>query len=183
MTQHVQLPLDLDSIPGGRVVLIAEDSDNDFLLLRKAFQVARLGQHQLIHVCSGDAAITYLKGVSPFDDRQRWPFPDLLLLDGKMPGASGFDVLRFLAEHQLETQSQLPAVVLSGSQAPGDLYKALELGAAEFILKPCGMNELLLMVQTIHYRWLAHKLPGTPLCHLTSQCGAERGVLKPRLTK
>lgn len=139
---------------GGRIVLVADDSDDDFLLLQKAFRLAGL-KHELVRVRNGDAAITYLRGDSPFEDRQRWPFPDLLLLDEKMPGGSGFDVLRFLAEHQVETQMRVPAVLLSGSAAPQDVYKALELGAAEYISKPSGMSELVVMVQTIHHRWLA----------------------------
>src|SRR5437899_6100021 len=142
-TQRMPLPLDMDSMSCGSVVLVAEDSDDDFLLLRKAFRWAGFKQHELIRVRSGAAAITYLKGESPFEDRQRWPLPDLLLLDFKMPDGDGFDVLHFLAG--VETQIRVPAVVLSGSHTPEDLYKSLEMGAAEFISKPSGMNELLLM--------------------------------------
>ena len=150
-----QGPLALDLMPAGKVVLVADDSDDDFLLLQRAFRLAKF-RHELVRVRNGDAAITYLKGDSPFDDRQRWPFPDLVLLDEKMPDGSGFDVLRFLREHQMEhPQLRVPAVLLSGSAAPRDVYQALELGAAEYISKPSGMSELVVMVQTIHHRWLA----------------------------
>ena len=109
ITQQMPLLLDLDTIAPDRAVLVAEDSDDDFLLLRKAFGLAGLERHQLIRVRTGEATIMNLKGESPFDDRERWPLPDLLLLDGKMPGGSGFDVLRFLAENRMEIQ--VPAVV------------------------------------------------------------------------
>jgi CheY-like chemotaxis protein len=135
-----------------KIVLVADDSDADFFILEKAFELAKLS-HKLLRVRDGDQAIIYLKGEKPFGDRERWPFPDLLVLDEKMPSAGGFEVLQFL---EGQTEIRVPAVLLSGSVAPQDVHKALELGAAEYIRKPEGLSELIVMVQTIHHRWLAN---------------------------
>jgi CheY-like chemotaxis protein len=136
-----------------RNLLVADDSDADFLFLEKAFELAGL-KHKLFRVREGRQAITYLKGEEPFNDRKRWPFPDLVVLDEKMVNGSGFDVLRFLRERK---DIAVPAVLLSGSVSPSEIETVLELGAAEYISKPEGVNDLIVMAQMIHHRWLAKR--------------------------
>jgi CheY-like chemotaxis protein len=138
-------------MPEAKVVLVADDSDNDFLLLKRAFSKAGLN-HQLVHVQDGRQAVSYLKGEVPFEQRDLWPFPHLLILDAIMPGVRGAEVLQFLRN---ATEIRVPAVLLSGSIAPNDANEALELGAAEYIIKPGGFSELVTMAQTIHFRWLS----------------------------
>jgi len=80
-----------------RTVLVADDSEDDFLLLKIAFSRVNF-PHKLLHVLDGDHVITYLDGVSPFSDREHFPFPDLLILDIQMPYGNGFDVLTILSD-------------------------------------------------------------------------------------
>ena len=135
---------------GEKNVLVADDSDADFFFLEKAFERAGL-RHKLFRVRDGSQAIVYLEGGKPYEDRNRWPFPNLVVLDERMAGVGGFDVLRFLRERR---EICVPAVLLSGSASPRNIETALELGAAEYISKPGGLNELVLLAQTIHFRWL-----------------------------
>jgi CheY-like chemotaxis protein len=145
------VPLHLRNMAETKVVLVADDSDNDFLLLKGAFLRAGL-KHQLVHVQDGRQAVSYLKGEVPFDERGLWPFPDLLILDAIMPEVRGAEVVKFLRQ---EREIRVPAVLLSGSIAPWDANQALELGAAEYIVKSGGFDELVTMAQTIHFRWLS----------------------------
>ena len=62
---------------------------------------------------------------------ERSPDVDLLLLDLVMPGSNGFELLTELCQRRPE----LPVVVLSGSEDPVHMRKALDLGAAGFIPK------------------------------------------------
>src|SRR5258706_11064320 len=93
-------------------ILLAEDDRDEVFLLRRAFRQAGL-PHDIFEVRDGAATIEYLKGTPPFNDRARYPLPQLLLLDLKMPKVNGFEVLAWL-ETQAEFGS-LPAVVLSSS--------------------------------------------------------------------
>jgi CheY-like chemotaxis protein len=90
--------------------------------------------------------------VPPFSDRDQHPFPDLLLLDLKMPGMNGFDLLSLLQSHR--ELSNLPVVVLTNSPLEPDVEKAKSLGAREFLTKPISIEEYRDLLLSLHKRWL-----------------------------
>ncbi|MDB6066603.1 MAG: response regulator receiver protein [Pedosphaera sp.] len=117
-------------------VLLVDDSDADRFFLRKALS----GNQKLAIVAEvedGEEAIRYLGGAGGFSDRQKYPFPDLVLLDLKMPRTTGYEVLAWL---RTQTFNGLKVVVLSGSVLPEDMAKTLDLGADAYhvkaVLKP-----------------------------------------------
>src|SRR3954451_21408163 len=121
-----------------KCILVAEDDEDDFFVLRRGFQKAGLAV-KLERAWNGEVALNYLSGEPPFSDRNQHPFPDVLLLDIKMPREDGFDLLRKLQLHP-ELRS-VPVVVLSSSLLQADKQKAKSLGAREFITKPVEANE------------------------------------------
>ncbi len=68
--------------------------------------------------------------------------PDLLILDVMMPGRDGLDTLR-----ELRMQHRLPVIMLSGKGEPVDRVIGLELGADDYLAKPCLPRELLARVR------------------------------------
>ena len=68
--------------------------------------------------------------------------PDLLILDVMMPGHDGLDTLR-----QLRLQHRLPVIMLSARGEPVDRVIGLELGADDYLAKPCLPRELLARVR------------------------------------
>src|SRR5579862_9076738 len=108
------------------VILIAEDDPNDVLLIRRVFTKAGI-RALTFFVSNGVEAIRYLRGDAPFNDRGAYPFPNLLLVDLKMPEAGGLDVLEYLAT--LPQRSGLRAVLFSSCVAPEDMRRATSLGA------------------------------------------------------
>src|SRR2546423_1908513 len=105
---------------GQKCILVAEDSEDDLILLRRAFEKAGLSG-KIEHAWNGEVALSYLAGEGPFSDREEHPFPDLLLLDLKMPSADGFDVLCKLKSRKGKAP---PVVVLSSSELEEDKEKA-----------------------------------------------------------
>lgn len=69
---------------------------------------------------------------------QRVPDADLVLLDLRMPGARGFSSLLWLRQEY----PQLPVAVISAEEQPGTMQRALSFGAAGFIPKSSGMEQL-----------------------------------------
>src|SRR5437867_13021464 len=108
----------------GEFILLVEDNPDDVLLIQRAFQKA--GLHDALKVVrDGAQAIQYLSGDGLFADRQRFPLPFLVLLDLKMPGTDGFDVLQW-ARAQPEFK-RLLIVVLTSSNFQADVYRTYEL--------------------------------------------------------
>jgi CheY-like chemotaxis protein len=80
----------------------------------------------------GGQAIAYLEGRHEFTDRQKFPYPDVLFLDLKMPRVTGFEVLDWLQRRA----SRPFIVVLSGSELETDVKRARALGADTYRVKP-----------------------------------------------
>ncbi len=71
--------------------------------------------------------------------------PDLILLDIKMPGMTGLEVLEKL--NKLENRPDV--VMLSGHGETSNIVKSMQLGAAEFINKPFDVKEVEIHLQSV----------------------------------
>ena len=140
-------------------ILIAEDEEDDALLLQHAFEKAA-SEVPLHIVQNGKQVLDYLKGDFPFDDRSAHPMPSLLLLDLKMPLMDGFEVLEWLRAHP--EFRRLVVVVFSGSDQPVDIERACALGAVRYLVKPPKPTDLLQMVRTVEKFW--HKISSEVAC-------------------
>ena len=124
--------------------LVVDDSEMECQLLR-----AQLGHFAWVKVldCVHDGleAIGYVRRSDPFAGRQALLYPDLILLDFKMPRCDGMQVLEFLS-HQLCR----PKVVLWSSDVKQiDMRLAVELGADVVCSKPSGLAELTEILQRL----------------------------------
>src|SRR5438094_370824 len=112
--------------PAERTILLADDSANNAEFIKRAFRAAGY-DNPIQAVCRGEEAIEYLKGEGEYSDRAKFPLPALLLLDTRMTGISGWEVLRWV--RQQPEFASLFVVVFTGSEYPGDRQKAQDLGA------------------------------------------------------
>jgi CheY-like chemotaxis protein len=119
-------------MPDTAVILIVEDREDDILLITRAFQKAGL-TNPLQVVRDGEDALAYLRGVRKFSNRAEYPLPILVLLDLKLPGMDGFEVLSWI-RHE-EGIRALPVLVLTSSSQLRDVNRAYHLGANSFIVK------------------------------------------------
>ena len=133
------------------IILLAEDREDDVLLIRKAFKKAFL-TNPLYVVRDGAEAIDYLEGVGRYANRQEFPLPDLLLLDLKMPKVDGFEVLQWL--RQQPGFNLLRVVVLTSSDHVNDVNRAYQLGANSFMVKPLDFENFLELSRFMTSYWL-----------------------------
>jgi len=127
------------------LVLLVDDSVDDRLFMRKALERST----QLLvagEACDGQEAIDYLKGEGPFENREAYPWPDVLLLDLKMPRKNGFDVLKWIKSKPLKP---LAVVVVSGAFLEEDVAKSLALGADGYFKKTSVKHEQKEMVHRV----------------------------------
>ncbi len=112
---------------------MVEDNPDDVMLIRRAFERAGV-RHPIHRVPSGQEALAYFKGDSPYWDRVTYPLPALVLLDIKMNGTDGFEVLRWIRRQP--DFSRLCVVMLTSSDEIRDVNYAYSLGANSFLVKP-----------------------------------------------
>jgi CheY-like chemotaxis protein len=140
-------------------ILLAEDREEDIILIQKAFQRADI-RNPLVTVRDGEEAINYLSGTGRFADRAQYPLPAMFLLDLKMPGTDGFDVLRWIST-QPDLKS-LRVIVLTCSESIRDVDTAYKLGASSFLVKPMDFSDTVAVVKdTVHY-WLGRNMTSGP---------------------
>jgi CheY-like chemotaxis protein len=140
-------------------ILIAEDDENDVLLLHRALR--KVGINNPIQVCrDGLEAINYLRGSDSYADRNKYPFPSVVFLDIKMPRKTGLDVLQWLKEHS--ECSVIPAIMLTSSREEKDIGQAYRLGANSYIVKPLKFEEFCEMVKMVYDYWSWCEKPKMP---------------------
>jgi CheY-like chemotaxis protein len=158
-------------MPGQAVILIAEDREDDILLIRRSFIGAHVSNPIQI-VRNGEQTISYLEGEGKFANRDEFPLPALLLLDLKMPRMDGFQVLNWI--RQQPGLKPLRIIVLTASADMHDVNKAYELGANSFLVKPLDFENFVEMSRFLNDYWLRlDKAPG--ISRLANQKGLRPG--------
>jgi CheY-like chemotaxis protein len=137
-------------------ILYAEDDANDVFLMERAFTKLNI-PNPLRVVPDGKLAVAYLSGAAPYQNREEYPVPCLLLLDLSMPGLHGLEVLKWVKSES--ALAALPVVVLSSSNQESDIQRAYRLGASGFLIKPGAPAALIRIVRSIQEYWLAEQRP------------------------
>jgi CheY-like chemotaxis protein len=138
-------------IPDSAVILLAEDEEDYVLLIQKAFSEANI-QNPVHIVSTGSEATAYLKGEGKYASRDEYPLPDLLLLDLKLPGFSGFEIMGWVRSQP--GLSGLRIIVLTSSNQMTDVNTAYRLGANSFLTKPYDFADLVHFSKAIKEFWL-----------------------------
>jgi two-component system response regulator len=126
-----------------RMILVIDDSPTDIELTIMAFEA--IGRE--INVSSATDGKTALAMI-----RNGHGLPDLILLDLKMPGMDGIEVLREIrADDRLR---DLPVVVVTSSSIPSDKTEALAAGASDYLEKPLALGQFSKALEAILHRWL-----------------------------
>jgi DNA-binding response OmpR family regulator len=132
-----------------RPILLIEDDPESADLLRLALKKAGL-RRPLRVLSDGDAAVAYLSGEPPYENREQNPLPCLLLLDLKLPRKSGLEVLAWLRS-RINTRT-LPVVMITSSSAESDIEEALRLGIRAYFIKPADYENLKKLARMIRRR-------------------------------
>ena len=129
----------------GRVLLV-EDSEGGAQLMRIAFG-ERLPEAVLEVYSDGETALAELDG----GRLAEW---DLVLLDLKLPGVQGHEVLAAIRAAPDERVRRMPVVVLTHSDVLDDVIRSYDLGANSHIAKPHSLDALFDVVDTLGRYWL-----------------------------
>jgi DNA-binding response OmpR family regulator len=115
-------------------ILVAEGEPQTAQLIE--FKLKQQG-FEVLHARDGDGAINTFPRV----------MPDLVLLDAMMPVMDGFEVLRRVKESPV--LKNIPVIMLTAKNKDKNVVAGLELGAADYIVKPFSPAELVARVRKV----------------------------------
>ncbi|MBW4501871.1 MAG: response regulator [Scytonema hyalinum WJT4-NPBG1] len=121
-----------------KTILVVDDESSDQFLIQRAFSHLS-PEFDLQVVETAEDAVRYLEGKEPYQDRGKYPLPVLVLLDLKLPGMSGLDLLKWIRQ-----QSYLEglAIIVLTAYGNRELPRAYDLGIDFYLLKPIQANSL-----------------------------------------
>ena len=128
---------------GTKTILIAEDNPTDRGLMRYAWSVAEPGI-DMFFVRDGLEAVEYLKGEGKFAERTKYPFPDVMVLDLRMPRMDGLQVVDWLAGNK--PIEGMKVMVLADSSDP-DKAAQVKARGVKLVQKPDNVS---LLIEFVH---------------------------------
>ncbi len=132
-------------------IMLVEDDANDILLTQRAFEKGGLA-NPLVVMNRAEEAWAHLMGEGPYADRGEHPFPALALLDIKMPGMNGLELLEKI--RAAPVLKRLPVIMLTSSSEEIDVTRACDSGVNSYLVKPVRFEEFVRILQQVEVYWL-----------------------------
>ncbi|GMQ90724.1 MAG: hypothetical protein BMS9Abin11_0028 [Gammaproteobacteria bacterium] len=117
-----------------KCILVVDDSPTAILILKKILE-------------ESDYTILVARDALSAIDIAKKKNPDLILMDIVMPGMNGFEATRVLTKEPIT--SDIPVVIVSGTNQPSDKVWGAKLGAKGFLTKPVNKKALLNIISLI----------------------------------
>lgn len=134
-----------------RRILLVEDNPDHEMLALLALKRNNLGEDVTV-VRDGAEALDYLLSPDQHEADAADRLPLVTLLDLKLPGIDGLEVLRRL--RQDKRTRYLPVVVLTSSDEQGDIRASYSLGANSYVCKPVDFKQFVEAIRQLSVYWL-----------------------------
>jgi two-component system response regulator len=131
----------------GKTILLIEDNPSDIDLTRRAF-----GKNRLVVAEDGEEALDFLWGRGKHAGRDTSDLPALTLLDLKLTGISGLEILQRIRADQ--RTRRMPVVILTSSSEDRDIAAAYDSGANSYIQKPVDFQKFVRSAEQLVMYWL-----------------------------
>ena len=136
-----------------KTILVAEDDPNDqFFIERELRKLAFPVKVRFVN--DGEQAIAYLLALDKSVNDSRFPKPDVMFVDLKMPKLNGFELLEWLRKNRLS--ERILTVIVSSSILQEDINKAYDLGANAYLIKPATVQDYAKVFRTTGEFFLEH---------------------------
>jgi len=137
-----------------KTFLLVEDDAYYALFVVTEFEKIRV-QTDLQVVRDGVEARNYVAGSGGYANRDRYPLPDVILLDLSLPRVNGFEFLEWLRSPSAHPHRLILVVVMSSSDSPEEVNRAYRLGDNSYLIKPVNWEEFRERIKTVAAYWAA----------------------------
>ena len=128
-------------------ILFIEDDTIELMKFNRVLELSKY-QHNVVECHNGFDAIQILtvEGM----------IPDIVILDLNMPKVNGIEFLTLLKND--ERLKYIPAIILTTSNNPKDIYECYRIGIAGYITKPLRYDDYVKKIQNILEYWSTNEL-------------------------
>ncbi|MEM6836955.1 MAG: response regulator [Cyanobacteria bacterium P01_C01_bin.120] len=133
------------------VLLVVEDSDEDFEALGRIMRRTCDIQIPLKRCVDGDEALDFLTQISACGEEKNSYLPKLILLDLNLPGTDGREVLMHIKQD--ERLREIPVIVLTTSSNPRDVHACYQSGVNSYMVKPTNIEQFKALVRLFVDYW------------------------------
>ena len=133
------------------IILLVEDDEGHAKLITRALEGVEVPK-KIFWVADGEAALDFLFHHRKYEDKDKSPRPDLIILDLRLPKRDGQEVLKKI-KNSAKLKS-IPVVVITSSQNKEDEAQAYANYANSYLLKPSDFHEFSGMIQEAGSYWL-----------------------------
>lgn len=132
-------------------ILLVEDNPAHAELVIRSLEDHKV-PNEIYHAYDGEVALDFLFRRAPFQDATENPRPHIILLDIRMPKMDGIQVLKEIkASPELK---HIPVIILTTSEADGDVKRAYQNYANSYLVKPVDFDEFMKLMQELGFYWL-----------------------------
>ncbi|MBN1550631.1 response regulator [bacterium] len=138
------------------VILLIEDNPDHAELIIEALKEHHV-QNEIVWQDSGEGGLDFLFCKGEFADDKRAQQPILVLLDIKLPGIDGLEVLKTIKENPETTD--IPVVMLTTSREESEILKSYKYHASSYIVKPINFSDFMDAIASLNMYWTIATLP------------------------
>lgn len=132
------------------IILMVEDSDEDFYATQRAFRKAGM-LNELYRCVDGQEALDYLYHQGAYTKAATAPMPNLMLLDLNLPKKDGREVLK-VVKGDARFQA-LPVIILTTSDDQTDVEQCYQYGANSYVQKPVDLDRFMTAIRRLKDYW------------------------------
>ncbi len=132
-------------------ILLVEDEEAHAELTKRAIRKAG-NANRIDILTTGEEALDYVFNRGKYANKTKYPLPGLILLDIKLPGIDGIEVLKQIKEHPV--LKKIPVIMLTTSDREEDICQSYSHYANSYLTKPVGFKEFEERIMQIDFYWM-----------------------------
>jgi CheY-like chemotaxis protein len=142
------------------LVMLVEDNADHAELVIRTLEDHRIA-NKILHFTDGQSALDYLLRRGEYATPESSPYPNMILLDLRLPRVDGLEVLQVIKQQE-ETRG-IPVIILTTSEAERDVARAYGNYVNSYLVKPVGFEEFSKLMNDLGFYWLGWNVRPTTL--------------------
>jgi CheY-like chemotaxis protein len=128
-------------------LLLVEDNPGDIRLTMEAIKECKI-EIDMDVISDGEKVMTFLNKEGEYQNAEK---PDIIMLDLNLPKRNGIEILKEIKTHP--KLKRIPVIAVTTSEADHDIFKAYDMYANAYILKPVDFDDFTRVIQQMDAFW------------------------------